>query len=540
MLTEAPSTRLDLLVVGSMTIDRFADGSLAPGGSVLHASLAAADAGYRVGVATVAGPEPEARRGLERLGHLQMLRAATATATLTFRHEETPAGRRLWLEVPATRLEAVERVGQPAAVLFAPVAHELDGGLGGLDGGGAATGAILQGWLRALEPGSIVAPLGLVALPAALVGRLAACDVLVASREDLVAVADAPQPQLDALRVTFGGRPTLVVTDGTAGAWVDAAGARQLIPVPRVIRDVPMVGAGDAYAALMLGAIGRGRDPWGAARDAAAGVSELLAGRAARSVHVMGDLHGMRDTFVGLLSGAGLVDASGGWIGGRDEVWCLGDLVDRGPDGAGLIELLMRLETEAAAAGGRVATVLGNHEVLLLAALRMPDAASGGPGGTFHTDWVANGGMANDLARLTDEQAAWLTRLPALARVADALLVHADAGVYLPLGRTLGQANETLAAILAEPDPVTWDGLRGAFTERYAYRDDPGLIGRMLARFGGRRLLHGHTPIARLSGEPAAAVHAPFGYAEGRCLALDPGLLLGGPGFLYRLEEPSS
>jgi hypothetical protein len=535
MVNEPP--HLDLLVVGSLTIDRFADGRLAPGGSVLHASLAAADAGYRVGVVTVAGPEVEARSGIERLTELPLLDASLSTATLTFRHEETPDGRRLWLEAPATHLARVEAIGHPAAVLFAPVADELAPTSLGRHAGVAATGAILQGWLRTLVTGSVVAPRGLDELSDALVAGLAACNVLVASREDLVAVAGDPRGQLDALRRRFGPGPTLVVTDGTEGAWVDAPGRRELVPAPRVIRDVPMVGAGDAYAALMLGALGRGRDPWGAARDAASGVAELLAARADRAVYVVGDLHGMREAFVSLLAGAGLVDASGSWTGGRDEVWCLGDLVDRGPDGTGIVELLMRLEAEAGVAGGRVGTVIGNHEVLLLAARDMPDAASGGPGGTFESDWLANGGIPSDLARLTDDQAAWLAARPGLARVADALLVHADAGVYLPLGRTMGQANETLTAILAEPDPVTWDGLLGAFTERYAYRDDPGLVARMLARFGGRRLLHGHTPVARLSGEPAATVRSPFAYAEGRCLALDPGLPLGGPGFLYRLEE---
>ena len=397
------------------------------------------------------------------------------------------------------------------------------------------TGAILQGWLRELVPGGPVRALGLAALADQLLADLGRCDVLVASREDLIAVTGTTAGQIDALRATFGSHPTLVVTDGAAGAWIDVAGDRRLVPPPRVVRDVPMVGAGDAYAALMLGSLARGRDPWGAARDAAAGVAELLASRANRAVHVVGDLHGMRDTLAGLLRAAGLIDVSGHWSGGRDELWCLGDLVDRGPDGIGVIELLMTLETEAAAAGGRAASVIGNHEVLLLAARLMPDATSGGPGGTFMADWRANGGIESDLARLSDPQAAWLAARPGLARVDDALLVHADAGVYLPLGRTLGQANETLAAILATPDAVMWDGLLSAFTERHAFRDDPPLVGRMLARFGGRRLLHGHSPIARLTGQPAPTVREAFQYADGRAVALDPGLPRGGPGFLYRL-----
>ena len=535
MLTGPPPAPIDLLVVGSLTLDRFADGRLAAGGSVLHAGRAAADAGYRVGIATVAGPEPEAVIGLDELDRVADVQRTPADATLTFRHDERPTGRRLWLETPATPLTTATRTATPAAVLYAPVADELDAGLGGQRYPGVMTGAILQGWLRRLEPGHLVDAVGLDALPASLVAELGRCDVLVASREDLVAVADTPARQLDALRSSFGGHPTLVVTDGEAGAWADSRGQRRLVPPPRVVRDVPMVGAGDAWAALMLGSLGRGRDPWGAARDAAAGVAELLASRANRTVHVVGDLHGMRDTLAGLLRAAGLIGADDGWTGGRDELWCLGDLVDRGPDGIGVIDLLMALDAEAAPAGGRVSSVLGNHEVMLLAARWMPDASSSGPGGTFVADWLANGGRETDLARLSDAHAAWLAALPGLARVDDALLVHADAGVYLPLGRTLGQANETLAGILADPEPVTWDGLLGAFTERHAFRDDPRLVDRMLARFGGRRLVHGHSPIARLTGQPAAQVRGPFIYADGRAVALDPALPLGGPGFTFSL-----
>ncbi len=528
---------LDLLVVGALTVDRFADGSLAPGGSVLHATRAAAGAGYRVAVVTVAGTEPEARAGTDELAAISEVQAAQATGTLTFRHAETAAGRRLWLEVAATPLATAPNRSQPAAVLYAPVADELGPELGGQEYAGTVSGAILQGWLRALAPGEEVRPLPVAALTDALVARLARCTVLIASREDLLADADLPEAQLDALRRVMGDAPALIVTDATAGAWIDAGGERTLVGVPRVVRDVPMVGAGDAYAALLLGALGRGRDLLGAARDAAAGVAEMLAARSDRRVWLMGDVHGMDRRLVALLAEAGLIDATGSWSGGRDELWCLGDLVDRGPGGASVVALLRRLADEAAAVGGRVGSVIGNHEILMLAARAMPDEPSNGPYATFREDWISNGGIPATLERLTDDDAAWMARLPALARVAGELLIHADAGLYLSLGRTVGEANERLAALLAEPDPVTWDGILGVMTERYALRDDPLLAGRMLARFGGRRIVHGHTPIARFTRQVPAEVRAPHLYAGGRVMAMDPGMPLGGPGFLHRVES---
>ena len=64
---------------------------------------------------------------------------------------------------------------------------------------------------------------------------------------------------------------------------------------------------------------------------------------------------------------------------GRDaRLWLVGDLVDRGPDGVGVIELVRRLQRE-----GDVHCLLGNHELLLLAARRFPDVDAGDPGARF-------------------------------------------------------------------------------------------------------------------------------------------------------------
>ena len=41
-----------------------------------------------------------------------------------------------------------------------------------------------------------------------------------------------------------------------------------------------------------------------------------------------------------------------------------GDVTDRGPDSLEVIELMIRLEAEAAAAGGEVVALVGNHEVM--------------------------------------------------------------------------------------------------------------------------------------------------------------------------------
>ncbi len=148
-------------------------------------------------------------------------------------------------------------------------------------------------------------------------------------------------------------------------------------------------------------------------------------------------------------------------------------------------------------------------------------------------DWRANSGIESDLARLSDPHAAWLAARPGLARVDDTLLVMPMPASTSP-SAAHRSGDEALATILATPDAVIWDGLLSAFTERHAFRDDP-RSSDVLARFGGRRLRPGHGPIARLTGKPARPCARPSNLADGRAVALDPGLPRGGPGFLYRL-----
>jgi hypothetical protein len=81
-------------------------------------------------------------------------------------------------------------------------------------------------------------------------------------------------------------------------------------------------------------------------------------------VVAVGDIHGHFDGFVAILREAGLIDARLRWTGGRAILVQTGDYTDRGDGVRAVLELLMDLERQAARAGGRVITLLGNHEVM--------------------------------------------------------------------------------------------------------------------------------------------------------------------------------
>lgn len=74
------------------------------------------------------------------------------------------------------------------------------------------------------------------------------------------------------------------------------------------------------------------------------------------------DIHGTLSGLTSILRAAGLVDGSGRWTGGNARLVQTGDFLDRGADVRPVMDLLMRLETDARRAGGRVDVLFGNHE----------------------------------------------------------------------------------------------------------------------------------------------------------------------------------
>lgn len=84
------------------------------------------------------------------------------------------------------------------------------------------------------------------------------------------------------------------------------------------------------------------------------------------SLYVVGDVHGEYDRLRRLLENAGLVDGEGRWSGGRSQLVFMGDLMDRGADVRRTLWFVYGLQRQAPRAGGRVHTLLGNHEIMVL------------------------------------------------------------------------------------------------------------------------------------------------------------------------------
>ncbi|MFJ3787928.1 metallophosphoesterase [Kitasatospora sp. NPDC090091] len=262
-------------------------------------------------------------------------------------------------------------------------------------------------------------------------------------------------------------------------------------------------------------------------------------------LYVVGDVHGYLDELLAELRHQGLIDADGHWAAGRSRIWFLGDFTDRGPDGIGVIDLVMQLAAEAAAAGGYCRALMGNHELLFLGAAKYGDEPVQSTAGTasFLAAWRLNGGQQHDLDRLEAHHISWLSRLPAIGLEDGHLLLHSDTTAYLEYGDSIAAVNDAVHDLLADEGVDEWWDCFRRFTKRFAFRGDAGpmAVHELLDTYGGTRIVHGHSPIPYLTG----AVHAddgqpphipgPYVYADDLAVAMDGGVTMEGRLLIARL-----
>lgn len=291
-------------------------------------------------------------------------------------------------------------------------------------------------------------------------------------------------------------------------------------------RDLPVINRGDTLQVHV---------------DPAAAPASAPVGEGPGPLYVVGDVHGYLDELIDALREQGLIDENGAWAAGNARLWFLGDFTDRGPDGIGVIDLVMRLSAEAAAAGGYCKALMGNHELLLIGAKRFGDTPvnSGAGTATFQAAWLLNGGQKHDMDRLQDVHLQWMSRLDAVVEEDGHLLMHSDTTAYLDYGSTIEDVNETVHEIINRNDAdEVWDLFR-KFTKRFAFRDDAGpqAVQELLATYGGGRVVHGHSPIPYLLGQVGTEdgeggsdpiVDGPHVYADGLAIAMDGGVTMAG------------
>jgi hypothetical protein len=179
----------------------------------------------------------------------------------------------------------------------------------------------------------------------------------------------------------------------------------------------------------------------------------------------VGDLHGDLAHTRESLRLAGIIDAADHWMARTTVFVQIGDVMDRGDGVRAILDLLRKLEKEAAAAGGMAIELIGNHETFNL----VGDQASATP-----FDMASFGGEQARRAAFsqTGEYGAWLRTHKAVVIVDDTVFVH---GGITPEMARLG-VDAINAGVLAylnggAPPPVPRSPERAPLVPRLRRRD---------------------------------------------------------------------
>ena len=207
-----------------------------------------------------------------------------------------------------------------------------------------------------------------------------------------------------------------------------------------------------------------------------------------QGTYAIGDLHADLERGRQALQLAGLVDGEGRWTGGSSILVQTGDITDRGPDGLQTLEFMEQLQKDAAAAGGRVLPLMGNHEAMNLMG-----------------DWrYVSAGDVESFGSLEARKQAfspagkwgrWLRKKSVAAQVGDTVFVHG--GISAAFARlTIEElSHRAIAAIdggdrevLGEKGPLWYRGYL-LNSEEEACKE----LGTALERLGAARMVVGHT-----------------------------------------------
>lgn len=220
------------------------------------------------------------------------------------------------------------------------------------------------------------------------------------------------------------------------------------------------------------------------------------------STYVFSDVHGHAAPLARVIGRIGPAE--------DDVFYCLGDMIDRGPDPLGVIAQVRALPNAH--------VLMGNHEDLMLACMGDPEEPISSVNAA---NWGINGGIVTSeaLAALTEQEADeivdWVSDLPRCAHVKVGerryILAHAGIDPYRVEGEGPWDSDEAIDALLAAQDAEDLMWIREEFWGVHT-----GLIG---PDGSGPIVVAGHTPtpyLGMIADEPDLQVRDD----EGRSLLI--------------------
>ncbi|BAZ46275.1 bis(5'nucleosyl)-tetraphosphatase, ApaH [Chondrocystis sp. NIES-4102] len=129
---------------------------------------------------------------------------------------------------------------------------------------------------------------------------------------------------------------------------------------------------------------------------------------------VIGDVHGHYDTLMTLLDTISPTT--------QDKIYFLGDLIDRGPKSAQVVDFVMRNQYQC---------LRGNHEEMLLDVVGNGEVSI-----ELYQGWLYSGGhatVASYDSKIPQEHIDWIKNLPLYLDLGDFWLVHAGVNPNMPI-----------------------------------------------------------------------------------------------------------
>ncbi len=224
-------------------------------------------------------------------------------------------------------------------------------------------------------------------------------------------------------------------------------------------------------------------------------------------VAAISDVHGQYDLMLTLLRENEIVNEHGNWSYGDGHLVITGDIFDRGDRVIDIVWYLIRLEKQAAQAGGKVHTLIGNHEWMVLSAdIRYIHKKYRYTSALFKKPY-------NKLFGHDSFLGSWIRSKPVYIKVNGMAFVHGGISEELFNYMSIDDLNKTYydKVLMADKDQddekeddeltIFLKDINGPLWYRgYAYEDeyDKSRTDKLLKLLDAKRIIVGHTSMAHI------------------------------------------